>query len=192
MRHLPHSARIARPWKNGGGVTRDVFTAPEGAGLDSFDWRVSLAEVASDGPFSRFDGIDRTTAILSGAGFFLTVDGHPHRLTPDSPGLAYPGDAPASAVLIGGPVIDLNVMTRRARHSHSLRRVVLDQPAVFEAGTALVLWQAGRARVSNGATPVMPDPLDALVFDDAAHPACWRVEPDGPIAFWLVRILPTR
>ena len=43
MKHLPRDARVARPWKNGGGTTREVAVSPEGAGLDDFAWRISLA-----------------------------------------------------------------------------------------------------------------------------------------------------
>jgi len=54
---------VASPWKNGGGVTREVAAFPEGAALDAFVWRVSVADVAQAGPFSRFAGIDRTLAV---------------------------------------------------------------------------------------------------------------------------------
>jgi len=187
---LRHADRPARPWKNGGGLTRDVITMPDGAGLDTFDWRVSLAEVASDGPFSRFDGIDRTTAILSGAGFILTVDGQRHRLTPDSPGLAYPGDAPAGATLIEGPVTDLNIMSRRGRFAHRLTLLTLETPRAFVTGTALVLWQAGVAQVSDATGSVAPSPLDALLLGGDDHVVHWSVTPEGPVRFWLVEILP--
>jgi environmental stress-induced protein Ves len=53
-------------WKNGGGSTTEIAVAPMGASLDDFDWRVSMARVASDGPFSEFAGIDRTLDILKG------------------------------------------------------------------------------------------------------------------------------
>ena len=56
------------PWKNGGGSTDEIATYPRGAGLDAFDWRVSIAHVASDGPFSRFPGVERTITLLEGAG----------------------------------------------------------------------------------------------------------------------------
>ncbi|HEY3949962.1 HutD family protein, partial [Phenylobacterium sp.] len=44
--------RAPQPWKNGGGLTWPVAVSPEGAGLDGFDWRLSLALVESGGPFS--------------------------------------------------------------------------------------------------------------------------------------------
>src|ERR1700724_4705436 len=63
------------PWKNGGGSTTEIAAAPFGATLDNFDWRVSMARVASDGPFSEFAGIDRTLAVVKGGGLELTIGG---------------------------------------------------------------------------------------------------------------------
>src|SRR5437764_6708185 len=109
--------RLIRPadhrrmiWKNGGGETREIALAPPGAALDGFDWRISPARIATDGPFSRFPGIDRTLMILEGGGIRLTLDGSaPVDLTADSEPIAFHGDVPASATLIAGPVTDLNV-----------------------------------------------------------------------------------
>ena len=66
---------VASPWKNGGGVTREIGAFPPGAALDAFAWRVSVADVGTAGPFSRFDGIDRTLVLLSGAGMTLAEAG---------------------------------------------------------------------------------------------------------------------
>lgn len=111
------------PWRNGGGVTVEIAASPEGAALDAFDWRISMAHVASDGPFSLFPGVDRTLALLSGAGMILDVAGRGEiRLDRDAPPCSFPGDAATSARLIAGPIDDLNVMTRRGRFRHRLTR----------------------------------------------------------------------
>ena len=112
------------PWKNGGGTTTEIALSPEGAGLDAFDWRVSMAEVASDGPFSLFPGIDRTLTVLAGEGMELRIEGRePVMLGQGSDPVAFPGDVPTSAVLKKGPIRDLNVMTRRGRFRHHVRCV---------------------------------------------------------------------
>ena len=54
--------RIAVPWKNGGGLTREVAVHPKGSGFEGFDWRVSIAEVHAAGAFSCFAGIERHMA----------------------------------------------------------------------------------------------------------------------------------
>jgi len=77
---LKASDRKPQPWKNGGGTTREVCAFPPGATLDGFDWRLSMATVAKDGPFSAFPGIDRVLIVLAGGGLDLTL--------PDGQGMA--------------------------------------------------------------------------------------------------------
>ena len=113
MRLLRAADRVATPWKNGGGVTREVAAWPPGVGLDDFDWRVSLADVAADGPFSTFPGVDRILTVIAGESLVLEVDGQSMRLEPGAP-FAFPGEASVAARLTAGPVRDLNVMVRRA------------------------------------------------------------------------------
>ncbi|MFJ9522799.1 HutD family protein [Kitasatospora sp. NPDC101801] len=105
--------RPAIPWLNGGGITREVAGHPAGAGLADFHWRVSLADVAQGGPFSRFEGVDRVITVVEGAGMALTVAGTEHRLAEPFRPFAFPGDAETGCELLGGPVVDFNVMTRR-------------------------------------------------------------------------------
>jgi environmental stress-induced protein Ves len=172
---LPASARTAKPWKNGGGVTTDVLVRPDGAGLDGFDARVSIAEVASSGPFSLFPGIDRSTAVLAGAGLDLTIAGRRVRLGPDDAPLAYPGDVPAAADLVAGPVADLNVMTRRGVLRHALARLAIaaGEQTPIPGGDTLLVWLAGAGTILTGARTVRLGPLDALALK---RPATVRAE----------------
>jgi len=138
MRVLRAADRIATPWKNGGGVTREVAAwppgadlggfewrislaeiaadgpfSPPGADLDGFEWRISLAEIAADGPFSTFPGVDRVLTVIQGEGLLLTVDDRMLALDAASPPLDFPGEARVAARLTDGPISDLNVMVRR-------------------------------------------------------------------------------
>ncbi|MFD0462192.1 HutD family protein [Microvirga aerilata] len=72
-------------WKNGGGTTAEVAAFPEGSGFDTFGWRISMADVESDGPFSVFPDIDRTLIVVEGNGIELDVEGVPFRLDRASP-----------------------------------------------------------------------------------------------------------
>jgi environmental stress-induced protein Ves len=112
VRVLRAADRVATPWKNGGGVTREVAAWPPSAGLDAFDWRVSLADVATDGPFSAFPGVDRVLTVVAGDGLVLEIDGRTTHLEPGAP-FAFPGEAAVTARLTAGPIRDLNVMVRR-------------------------------------------------------------------------------
>jgi hypothetical protein len=59
MRLIRHADLQPLPWKNEGGITREVAIFPPGADMNGFLWRVSTASVASDSPFSVFPGVDR-------------------------------------------------------------------------------------------------------------------------------------
>jgi uncharacterized protein len=111
------------PWKNGGGTTAEIAIGPPGSTLDSFDWRISLAHVASDGPFSAFPGIDRTLTVIDGAGLRLSIDGQTVELTTRSDPLSFRGEAATHATRMGGDVTDLNVMSRRTRYVHRVQRI---------------------------------------------------------------------
>ncbi|HEX3638647.1 MAG TPA: HutD family protein [Paraburkholderia sp.] len=111
---------VAAPWKNGGGVTREVAAFPLHAGLDIFTWRVSIADVAQAGPFSRFAGIDRTLVLLSGAGMLLDETGDTdvhavktHALTQPLDIAQFAGEARIDARLVDGATRDFNLMVRR-------------------------------------------------------------------------------
>ncbi len=143
------------PWKNGGGTTTEIAVAPEGASLSDFDWRISMADVASDGPFSLFPGIDRTLSVLSGNGIALAFgSGSAVTLLPGSPPHAFAGDAAVVGQLIDGPITDLNVMTRRGRVRHRVRRLSGPAPIAMEpAGEWLVLFVGQgdwRAEIASG------------------------------------------
>lgn len=104
------------PWKNGGGVTREIAAGPKGASLDAFAWRLSLADVAADGAFSTFAGVDRVLVLLDGAGMRLTEsNGRVHALDAPLAIARFSGETPINATLDVGPTRDFNVMVRRDR-----------------------------------------------------------------------------
>lgn len=98
-------------WQNGGGITHQLYRQDDGQGLL---WRLSIAEVASDGPFSRFDNIDRIILLLDGAGFCLHgVGANPQVVdTPLKP-FSFAGETAIHCSLVNGAVRDFNLMTRR-------------------------------------------------------------------------------
>lgn len=151
MRIIRASEYRRMPWKNGGGETVEIAISPAGATLDAFDWRISMARVAASGPFSRFPGIDRTLAVLGGAGIRLTVAGRgPISLGGDTPPFAFSGNDLASAELIDGPIDDLNAMTRRASHRHRLTRIPATGPIeIRRNGDLLLAMVRGAASIAR-------------------------------------------
>jgi uncharacterized protein len=173
------------PWKNGGGVTTEIAVFPEGAGLDDFEWRLSVANVASDGPFSLFPGIERTLAVLEGEGIVLSIGDRPElTLTRGSAPFAFPADQPISARLIAGPILDFNVMSRRGRISHLVERVAWSAD-VPPAGTAVVFCASGSARISSAGEERTLRAHDAAILD-----ARFAIEEAGGAELFRVALEP--
>ena len=104
----------AMPWRNGGGTTWEIARGrfPDGAEAD-WHWRFSLAEIASDGPFSAFPGIDRFLTVISGQGIELKIDDAPPRRLLAGEDIEFPGEAAIGCDLLNGPTRDLNMMVDR-------------------------------------------------------------------------------
>ncbi|WP_353844890.1 HutD family protein [Rhizobium sp. CSW-27] len=139
------------PWKNGGGETAEIAIFPPGAGLDNFDWRISMATVATDGSFSAFPGVDRTLTILSGGGILLETEGEAAiALNRMAPPHAFAADRDSFAVLLDGSVIDLNVMTRRGVACHRVERASLPLDLAPAPVLRAVFCTTGRVWLSDG------------------------------------------
>lgn len=138
---LIHIIRAAEcpevPWKNGGGTTREIAAFPPGAGMDTFLWRLSMAEVEAAGPFSAFDDIDRVLAVLNGT---LALTG-PHldvQLDPTATPQPFDGGAAIFGEPLDGPVLDLNAMARRGRFTCAMIRLDAGSIATAE-GTGFIV-----------------------------------------------------
>jgi environmental stress-induced protein Ves len=123
MRILRRADYRKMPWKNGKGVTEEVASFPEGAGLSDFGWRLSIAHVAEDGPFSVFPGIDRTITLLAGKGMILDLPDERVALEAGGAPFSFSGGLEISSRNIDGPTVDFNVMTRRGVYAHKVSRI---------------------------------------------------------------------
>ena len=187
MKIIRAGSCLATPWKNGGGSTTEIAVEPPGASLDTFDWRISMATVAADGPFSEFPGIDRTLAVVNGKGLILTIGRTaPVRLECGSAPVSFGGDVPTSARLSAGEIADLNVMTRSSRFSHRLRRI--RQPAYCELDgndIAVVLSFNGNTTLASDQDVAALDHGDAAILSGAREDS-FRIVPIGPSDCYLV------
>jgi hypothetical protein len=102
------------PWKNGGGVTRELLRLPAGGG-DDWTLRVSVADIAADGPFSPFPGVTRWFAVLEGDGVRLAFPDRTLNVRAGDSPLRFDGADAPDCTLMHGPTRDLNVMVRSAR-----------------------------------------------------------------------------
>ena len=125
---------VAKPWKNGGGVTRELYRESMEEG---FALRISVAEVESDGPFSRFPNVDRVITVLSGRGMVLERDGVRVDVGLHAP-YAFAGEDLWQCRLVNGPIQDLNIMVHRSRY-----RAAIVRSQTLATGQFLVALGAG-------------------------------------------------
>ena len=130
MRRFSIDSLTSEPWRNGGGITRTVATGG-GAHARDWDWRVSVADIAQNGPFSVFPKVDRHLTLIEGGGIVLHGVSGSMRLASVGDGVAFPGEQVLNVELIDGPVRVWNLMTRRGEatglvHVHGDPRVDVD------------------------------------------------------------------
>ena len=205
-----HTVRLqeatAQPWRNGGGVTRELLAwsandGPSGAdaarqgGTSStshWDLRVSVADITQDGPFSAFPGISRCFAVLEGAGVVLRLREQDQALTAASEPVAFDGAEAPGCRLISGPTRDLNLMVQHRAGQAWMQRAQAGQSrpvtasgawhGLYTHGPALLDTPGGRFELSAGTLAWCEgtgvDPREAA----AAAPWCLV---EGRQAWWL-------
>lgn len=168
MRILRATDYRTTAWKNGGGQTSEIAVHPEGAGFDAFHWRLSMARVEADGPFSTFPQVDRSLALVEGNGLVLSIGVRPpvalrDRFDP----LPFPGDEETRCSLLDGPVTDLNIMTRRGRTTHVMqaRDLGADESLELQLGDHLVFCAEGQVSADEGSYDFLLDRFDTLHLD---------------------------
>ncbi len=175
MKILRASDYKRMPWKNGKGETAEIAVFPPDASIETFDCRISMAAVVEDGAFSTFDNVDRTLIVLDGEGIVLSVEGSDQvELRPDSPPHSFAADAPTTATLLGGPITDLNIMTRRGKSEYSVRRQTAKPVQADDEGVTLVFaldecTEGGRPMLARKDSIILePGELVALDLNDNA------------------------
>ena len=149
-RVIPANTYRRERWKNGLGWTREIARS-EGSG--EWSWRLSIAEIEDDAPFSTFEGIDRELVLLTGNGLQLSfADGAQHTLLPPHDRLRFAGERGALGTLIDGPTQDFNLMWRRnAIDAQLWHRPLVGPMVVFvEPGSTWAIHLiAGQARFAD-------------------------------------------
>jgi hypothetical protein len=161
------------PWKNGGGHTLEIAADPPGSTVAGFAWRVSVADVDRDGPFSAFPGVDRTLVLLGGNGMRLTGACEPLELHTAYEPVRFAGEAALHCALVAGPTRDFNLMVRRDAAAGDVV-VVRDAACAVEPARAYVCFAAAGACecLLAGYPPLVVAPEHALVV---------RGEPTAPV-----------
>lgn len=191
-----HAAGYRRMrWKNGAGWTSEILKVHGGEDRDTndWDWRLSIAEIESDAPFSAFPGVDRELVLLSGNGLRLRFDdGDMHDLLPPHDKLRFAGERAAFGELIDGPTRDFNLMWKRnAVDAHLWHRPLAGTMVLFvdPGETWAIHALAGHARFADDSG------LDDLAVGDTAILVAGEVRRryvlDGGGEVLLIRIQPS-
>lgn len=178
-------------WKNDGGWTTEIARDP--ADATAFRWRISIAEIERDGPFSPFIGVERELMLLSGNGIELDIDGAPPlRLVERFQHVRFAGEAHVDCRLVAGPTRDFNVMTRRDAVRAELIARPLVGPMVLFPETSVV-WLAhlfsGSAEAQTDSAKIPLETGDTLRIDFDGRDA-GRVVIDGGGEIVLVKLVP--
>ncbi|QIK80270.1 HutD family protein [Lysobacter sp. HDW10] len=131
--HIIRFAAIhPQAWKNGAGTTREI--AREGE-CDAWQWRISIADVVAEAPFSSFPGVDRILVLLEGEGIALTFeDGQRMDVLPPFGSARFAGEAALVGTPVSGATRDFNLMWQRSQVSASLEvRPLVGSMVVFKA-----------------------------------------------------------
>jgi uncharacterized protein len=174
---------LPQPWRNGGGSTRELLAWPSAA-----DWavRISVAEIARDGPFSAFPGVERWFAVIQGHGVLLRFAGQRKALSVDGDPLHFDGADAPDCQLQGGTTLDLNLMARKDAGRGKMQRATPDEEW-FSSAPLRALFCTGAARLQIDDADAARLPAMALAWSAHAAHQRWRVVDDGGPsgAFWI-------
>jgi environmental stress-induced protein Ves len=173
-----------RPWKNGGGAARELLCWPDEAG---WSLRVSLAEIARDGPFSDYSGCERWFAVVSGAGVVLALRGGRALLEPATAPLRFDGAEAPHCELLGGPTTDLNLIVRSQAGRGAMAIARPDEEHLSAAAwRGLYAADATRLQIDDADAALLP--AGTLLWSDHGARQRWRLEPldvSAARAWWL-------
>jgi len=159
-------------WANDGGWTTEIARDPSDPETP-FRWRISIAEIHADGPFSHFPCIDRQLVLLDGNGMLLDADGVRTRLAQRFDTLRFPGEASVQCRLLDGPTTDFNLMTRRGEAHATLHVEPGPAHTRLEARGGAPQWlvhvMSGEARIAcaDSVRATAGEPLWFDARDDA-------------------------
>lgn len=184
---IPANEYRRERWKNGAGWTREILRWPLES--EDWDWRLSIAEVDKEGPFSAFPGVDRELVLLAGEGMrLLFEDGEVAELQPPHDRVRFAGERAVRSELVAGPTQDFNLMWKRDRIEAQLLHRPLVGPMLFFAEPG-VHWAvhvlAGRAAFKDRLPPVQLEQGDTALIDASGS---GRVLIDGGGELLLVRL----
>jgi hypothetical protein len=149
------------PWANGRGTSYEIASDRNESG--EWAWRLAMAPVNEDGPFSRIECVNRSLAVVEGAGIQLSVDRKKLQCLPMQV-VRFRGDAITEAKLLDGPIMDINLMVRR-KEAEGEMAIVSDTGLL--RGASMVIAVGGSAQVECGDSTIDLERHDSILECDA-------------------------
>lgn len=122
-------------WKNGAGFTLEIARSQGDA---DFEWRISMADVATSGPFSLFPNKQRIISVLDGQGMVLHVDDLPAKNLKQGDIFAFDGESQVQSELVGGAIRDLNLIYDPAKYHVRFQRLNDAAEQIFISSADLI------------------------------------------------------
>ncbi len=166
----------AQPWVNGAGTRQELATGDHAGDIV---WRLSVAAIERDCPFSTYPGLSRLHTLIAGVGTRLTGTGVEIEVRPMVP-VAFDAAIPLDCMLIDGAATALNVIYDPVAIYAEL--LALDAGAhLIEAREIAVLCVSGSAAI-NGETleasqGAVVQNAAAITVDPSAEVLCALLDP---------------
>jgi environmental stress-induced protein Ves len=148
------------PWANGRGTSYEIVSDRNES--DEWTWRLAMAPVNEDGPFSRIECVNRFLAVIQGNGMLLSVDRKKVQCRPMQV-VRFRGDAITDAMLTDGPITDINLMIRRKEADGEMTIVA---EAGQLRGASIVVAIGGSTQVQCGDSTIELEPHDSMLECD--------------------------
>lgn len=180
-------------WKNGGGVTKEIDRSPTDE-EEEFHWRLSMATVRyPGGPFSIYENIDRTLAVIEGKSLKLMQNDTDQSvyLNEYSAPYSFKGETSIVCQISEDTLTDFNVMTRRDKYRHLVERRVLTpaQPPLMISNEydeiLFIVVAKGKLDINH----VILENKDTMKFVDYHQTIHISPVAHGESLFYIVRIL---
>ncbi|OTL17641.1 hypothetical protein B9X79_12740 [Acinetobacter pittii] len=134
-------------WKNGAGFTLEIARSQ---GEADFDWRISMADVTTSGPFSLFPSKQRIISVLDGQGMVLHVDDLPAKKLNQGDIFAFDGESQVKSELVDGAIRDLNLIYDPAKFHARFQRLndAAEQTFISSADLIFIFNQGAETEVN--------------------------------------------
>lgn len=153
------------PWRNGGGRTAEIHVEGDAAAPG---WRLSLAIIEQDGPFSAWPGMDRTLVWLDGGRLELDVNGERRCLDRLGARTGFRGEDLVEGRVVRRTTV-LNLMVRRAAEAGAATWIVhAPRDASIRMGGRRIELPAQATLIARAAVAPVADAGAPVVLEASA------------------------